>query len=65
MKAASLLFLRISTGVLIILWGLVKIGAPEKRPKRRLACRKNIMAALFLLKCCKCPGGCFRSPWAR
>ncbi len=30
MKAASLLFLRISTGVLIILWGLVKLRAPEK-----------------------------------
>jgi putative oxidoreductase len=29
MKAASLLFLRISTGMLIILWGLIKIVKPE------------------------------------
>lgn len=30
MKAASLLFLRISTALLIILWGSIKLRAPEK-----------------------------------
>lgn len=30
MKAASLLFLRISTGLLLVLWGLVKIAEPQK-----------------------------------
>lgn len=29
MKAASLLFLRISTGLLIIIWGLIKIMEPK------------------------------------
>ena len=28
MKAASLLFLRISTGMLIIIWGLIKVAEP-------------------------------------
>ncbi len=30
MKAASLLFLRISTALLIIIWGLIKVRAPDK-----------------------------------
>ncbi|MEE9433161.1 MAG: hypothetical protein V3V15_02850 [Sphingorhabdus sp.] len=30
MKAISLLFLRVSTALLIIIWGLVKVRAPEK-----------------------------------
>ncbi|MEO0499848.1 MAG: hypothetical protein AAF205_04730 [Pseudomonadota bacterium] len=29
MKAATLLFLRISTGALLIIWGLIKIASPE------------------------------------
>jgi putative oxidoreductase len=28
-KAASLLFLRVSTGLLCMIWGLIRIGAPE------------------------------------
>lgn len=33
MKAASLLFLRVSTGLLIIIWGIIKIGSPESAIK--------------------------------
>jgi putative oxidoreductase len=29
MKAASLLFLRVSTGLLVVLWGLIKLMKPE------------------------------------
>ncbi|MFC4292706.1 hypothetical protein ACFOWX_09805 [Sphingorhabdus arenilitoris] len=29
MKAASLLFLRLSTGLLIVIWGLIKIMSPD------------------------------------
>ena len=29
MKALSLLFLRVSTGLLLVLWGLIKIGEPN------------------------------------
>ena len=29
MKAASLLFLRVSTGILVVLWGLIKLGKPD------------------------------------
>lgn len=29
MKAASLLFLRVSTGLLLVLWGFIKVGSPE------------------------------------
>ncbi|MEM9668737.1 MAG: hypothetical protein AAF950_07405 [Pseudomonadota bacterium] len=29
MKAYSLLFLRISTGLLLVLWGVIKMGSPE------------------------------------
>lgn len=30
MKAYSLLFLRVSTGLLLILWGFIRVNAPEK-----------------------------------
>jgi len=30
MKALSLLLLRISTGLLLILWGFIKVGSPER-----------------------------------
>lgn len=33
MKAFSLLFLRVSTGLLIILWGFIKIGSPDSAIK--------------------------------
>lgn len=29
MKAASLLFLRVGTGMLLVLWGLIKLSAPD------------------------------------
>ena len=29
MKAAALAFLRVSTGLLLVLWGLIKVAAPE------------------------------------
>jgi putative oxidoreductase len=29
MKAASLAFLRVSTGLLLIIWGLIKVAAPD------------------------------------
>ena len=29
MKAASLLFLRVSTGLLLMVWGMIRLGAPE------------------------------------
>ncbi|MEO0881544.1 MAG: hypothetical protein AAFY34_02315 [Pseudomonadota bacterium] len=30
MKAWSLLFLRVSTGLLLVLWGVIKLGAPDR-----------------------------------
>jgi uncharacterized membrane protein YphA (DoxX/SURF4 family) len=28
-KAASLMFLRVSTGLLLVIWGLIKLGSPD------------------------------------
>ena len=61
MKAAALAFLRVSTGLLLVLWGLIKIEAPEAA----IHVSDTYYSGVLSCRACKCPWESPRRCWAR